>query len=147
MLFRSCHQNHIDETDVHEDSSENYLLEDIGKIKKVRKQLRGISKQDLYFSCDSCKCFDRIHTVNQMNLTRTMYKSNTETSYAKLEPINQFCARLKFFIDKHLGFKKGLVQDYLNLFILIDSEKKDDGDLFKITIQLLKMMCEQLKVA
>ena len=72
-----------------------------------------------------------------------MYKSNTETSYAKLETIDQFCAQLKFIIDNHCGIKKGLLQDYLTLFIFIDNEKKDDGDLFKVTIQLLKMMCEQ----
>ena len=88
-----------------------------------------------------------VYAANQMNLTRAMYKSNTETSYAKLEPIDQFCARLKFFIDKHRGFKKDLLHDYLNLFVFIDNKKKDDGDLFKVTIQLLKMMCEQSKVA
>ena len=38
---------YIDETDVHEDSSKIYLLEDIGKIKKVRKQPRGISRNKI----------------------------------------------------------------------------------------------------
>lgn len=174
---------YIDETYVHEDSSKIYLLEDIGKIKKVRKQLRGISRnkicilaatdEEMFFAeivCHGrpqrklnyqiCKRHIQegsqligdedtsiVYAANQMNLTRAMYKSNTETSYAKLEPIDQFCARLKFFIDKHRGFKKDLLHDYLNLFVFIDNKKKDDGDLFKVTIQLLKMMCEQSKVA
>ena len=49
------------------------------------------------------------------------------------------------FIDKHRGLKKELLQDYLNLFIFIDNEKKTDGDLYKVTIKLLKLMCEQAK--
>ena len=171
----------IDETYVHEDSSKIYLLEEIGKIKKVRKQPRGISRNKIciLIATDKANSFAEIvchgrpqripnynicrkhlktgshligdedssltYAANKMNLTRTMYKSNTEEAYRNLEPVDQLCARLKFFIDKHRGFKKELLQDYLNLFILIDNEKKTDGDLYKVTIKLLKLMCEQAK--
>ncbi|MBQ3461197.1 MAG: hypothetical protein IJH14_11055, partial [Solobacterium sp.] len=85
------------------------------------------------------------YAANKLSLTRTMYKSNTEEAYRNLEPVDPLCARLKFFMDKHRGFKKELLQDYLNLFIFINNEKKTDGDLYKVTIKLLKLMCEQTK--
>ena len=75
-----------------------------------------------------------------MNLTRTMYKSNTELAYDKLEPVDQLCNRLKFFINKHRGFKKERLQDYINLFIFIDNEKQINNDLYLVTNKLFKMM-------
>lgn len=169
---------YIDETYVHEDSSKIYLLEDIGKIKKVRKQPRGISRNKIcilmatdedksigYIVCHGRPqrklvyniCKDHLrknstiigdkdtsiaYTAEKMNLKRIMYKSNTYEAYENLEPVDQLCARFKFFIDKHRGFKKKFLQDYINLFIFIDNEKKIEKDLYKITIKLLKMMFE-----
>ncbi len=75
-----------------------------------------------------------------MKLKREMYKSNTEEAYEKLEPIDQLCSRFKFFIDKHRGFKKEKLQDYINLFIFIDNEKNEETNLSEITIKLMKMM-------
>ena len=74
-----------------------------------------------------------------------MYKSNTYEAYENLEPIDQLCARFKFFIDKHRGFKKKFLADYINLFIFIDNEKKIEKDLYKTTLKLLKMMFEYNK--
>ena len=80
-----------------------------------------------------------------MDLKRIMYKSNTYEAYENLEAIDQLCARFKFFIDKHRGFKKRFLVDYINLFIFIDNEKKIEKDLYKITLKLLKMMFEYNK--
>ena len=80
------------------------------------------------------------YTAKEMNLTRTMYKSNTELAYDKLEPVDQLCNRLKFFINKHRGFKKERLQDYINLFIFIDNEKQINNDLYLVTNKLFKMM-------
>ena len=63
------------------------------------------------------------YTASQMNLCRGMYKSNIEDAYEHLEPIDQLCSRYKFFLGKHKGFKKELLQDYTNLFIFMESKK------------------------
>ena len=80
------------------------------------------------------------YTASQMNLSREMYKSNTEEAYEHLEPIDQLCSRYKFFLGKHKGFKKDLLQDYTNLFIFMENEKNKTEDLFEITIKLMEMM-------
>lgn len=85
------------------------------------------------------------YTAKEMNLTRTQIKSGTQEAFDTLEPVDQLCARLKFFIDKHRGFKKEVLQDYLNLFIYIDNETKSQKDLYKVTVKLLKMMFEYRK--
>ena len=76
-----------------------------------------------------------------------MYKGGTETSYKELVPIDQLCNRFKFFINKHRGFKKDLLQDYINLFIFIDNENNKENDLYKVTMKLLKMMFEYNKTS
>lgn len=172
---------YIDETYVHEDSSKIYFLDDIGKIKKVKKQPRGISRNKIcillatdedksigYIVCHGRPqrkriyniCKDHLikqstvigdidnsitYTAEKMELKRIMYKSNTYEAYENLEPIDQLCARFKFFIDKHRGFKKKFLADYINLFIFIDNEKKIEKDLYKTTLKLLKMMFEYNK--
>lgn len=172
---------YIDETYVHEDSSKIYLLDEIGKIKKVRKRPRGISRNkicilvatDTEQSIGCIVCHGRpqrklvydicknhinnnstligdidnalVYTVEKLSLKRITYKSNTEEAYEALEPIDQLCARFKFFIDKHRGLKKEVLQDYINLFIFIDNEKKREKDLYKVTIKLLRMMFEYRK--
>lgn len=78
------------------------------------------------------------YTAKMMNLTRTVYKSNTQEAYDNLEPVDQLCDRIKFFIAKHRGFRKDLLQDYLNLVIFIDNEKSEDKDLYTVTEKLLK---------
>lgn len=167
---------YIDETYVHEDSSKIYVFEEIGKIKKVRKQPRGISRNKIciLMATDQSKSIGKVlcngrpqrklvynvcrthlkekttvigdidtsltYTANKMSLKRIMYKSNTYEAYENLEPIDQLCARFKFFIDKHRGFKKDVLQDYINLFIFIDNEKNIRKDLYKVTLKLMKMM-------
>lgn len=166
----------IDETYVHEDSSKIEYLQEIGKIKKVRKQPRGISRNKIciLIATDKKKSFAEIvghgrptrsmnyeickkhihegslligdedtsltYASKEMNLSRQMYKSETEEAFEKLEPIDQLCSRFKFFLDKHRGFKKDLLQDYINLFIFIENEKIQTNDLYEITIKLMKMM-------
>ena len=82
------------------------------------------------------------YTASKMNLSREMYKSNTEEAYEHLEPIDQLCSQYKFFLGKHKGFKKDFLQDYTNLFIFMESEKNKTEDLFEITIKLMEMMID-----
>lgn len=168
----------IDETYVHEDASKIEYKEEIGKIKKARKQPRGISRNKIciLIATDKKKSFALIvnngrpqrlknfeickkhimpgshligdedtsltYTANQLNLSREMYKSNTEEAYEHLEPIDQLCSRFKLFLAKHRGFKKELLQDYTNLFIFMENEKNKTEDLFEITIKLMEMMID-----
>lgn len=173
----------IDETYVHEDKSKIFYYEELGKIKKVKKQPRGISRNKIciLLATDKKNSFAEIegkgrphrdknysicqkhitegshligdedtsmtYTVECMKLKRTMYKGGTETSYKELVPIDQLCNRFKFFINKHRGFKKDLLQDYINLFIFIDNENNEENDLYKVTMKLLKMMFEYKKTS
>jgi transposase-like protein len=172
---------YIDETYIHVDESKTYRLEEEGKIKKVKKLPRGISRNmicilvatDTKVSFAEIVCLSRpqrlknynickkhilpnshlisdednslVYTINELNLTRTQIKSNTEEAYKTLEPVDKLCSRLKFFIDKHRGFKKDGLQDYLNLFIYIDNETHKENDLYKVTVKLLKMMFSYTK--
>lgn len=167
---------YIDETYVNEDKSKIFHFEEIGKIKKVKKLPRGISRNKICILVATDKensfaeivcngrpqriknyniCLKHImreshiigdednsltYTAKNLDLTRTMYKSNTELAYEKLEPVDQLCNRLKFFLNKHRGFKKDLLQDYLNLFIFIDNEKNKNNDLHLVTLKLLRML-------
>lgn len=172
---------YIDETYIHEDQSKIFLFDEIGKIKKVKKEPRGISRNKICIlvATDCKKSFAEIvchgrpqklknyeickrhivegatiigdedtsltFTANKMNLTRRMYKAYTYEAFEALEPIDQLCSRLKFFIDKHRGFKKEKLADYLNLFIFIDNENYSLGDLYLVTKKLLKMIFEYKK--
>lgn len=165
---------YVDETYVHVDKSKIYHTEEVGKIKKVKKLPRGISRNMICIlvATDSHRSIAKIlnegrpqrlnvfkqftphikegshiigdednaltYTANKLSLTRTMYKSNTQEAYDNLEPVDQLCDRIKFFIGKHRGFKKDLLQDYLNLVIFIDNEKSEDKDLYTVTEKLLK---------
>lgn len=123
------HTIYINETYVHEDKSKIFLLDEIGKVKKVKKQPRGIKyythcyRQNELFCRDSrtwmtneIKEFCRKHiisdshligdedtsltyTANEMKLERTMYKSNIDEAYKELEPIDKLCNQFKFFIN------------------------------------------------
>ncbi len=79
-------------------------------------------------------------TANELNLNRVMVKSNTEEAYNELEPIDQLCNRLKFFLNKHRGFLKDELENYLNLFIFIENERNKNPDLYIMTKTLLKML-------
>lgn len=81
-----------------------------------------------------------VYTANQLNLKRITYKSNTEEAYENLEPIDNLCGQLKHFLNKHRGFKKDILQDYINLFIFLENEKNIENDLYEVTIKLLKMI-------
>lgn len=167
---------YIDETYIHEDASKIEYKDEIGKVKKVKQQPRGISRNQIciLIATDEIHSFAEIvnhgrplrlnnykickkhikpnsliigdednsltYTANKLNLKREMYKSNTEEAYEKLKPIDEACSRLKLFLDKHRGFKKDILQDYLNLFIFIENEKAQEKDLYKVTIKLMKLM-------
>lgn len=88
-----------------------------------------------------------VYTANQLNLKRITYKSNTEEAYENLEPIDTLCGQLKLFLNKHRGFKKDILQDYINLFIFIENEKNIENDLYEVTIKLLKMIISSQKEA
>ena len=166
----------VDETYVHVDKGKIYYKEDIGKIRKVKKLPRGISRNMICImvATDTHRSIARIlntgrpqrlkvyeqlsphieegfhiigdedtavtYTSKKLGLTRTMYKSNTQEAYDNLEPVDQLCSRIKFFIDKHRGFKKDILQDYLNLAIFMDNEKSDEKDLYIVTEKLLKLI-------
>lgn len=167
---------YIDETYVHVDSSDIVYFEEVGKIKKVKKQPRGISRNKICillatdnthsFAEIVCKgrpqrlknlqiCSKHIErnstiigdedtsltlTANELDLNRVMIKSNTEEAYNELEPIDQLCNRLKFFLNKHRGFSKDELENYLNLFIFIENERNKNTDLYIMTKALLKML-------
>ncbi len=167
---------YIDETYVHEDKSKIYYLAEIGKIKKVRKEPRGISRNKIciLLATDGIQSFGEIvchgrpqrqlnylickkhiqeysnvfgdedtsltYTSNFMHWNRTQIKAYTEEAFEKLKPIDDLCNRFKFFINKHRGFKKELLQDYINLFMFIDNETYKEKDIYKTTIKLLKIM-------
>lgn len=174
---------YIDETFVHEDKSKIYYMEEIGKIKKVHKQPRGISRNKICIlvATDTHKSFAEIvchgrpqrainyeickrhimnnakvigdqdtsltYTSKNMNWDRTQVKSYTEESFKILKPIDELCGRLKFFLNKHRGFKKQLLQDYLNLFIFVDNEMHKEYNLYKVTMKLMKLIIEESKSA
>ena len=75
-----------------------------------------------------------------MGWNRTQIKAYTEEAFERLQPIDDVCNRFKFFINKHRGFKKDLLQDYINLFFFIDNEMRKENDIYKVTIKLLKRM-------
>lgn len=166
----------IDETYIHEDKSKIFYYEEIGKIKKVRKEPRGISRNKICIlvATDKNKSFGEIvchgrprreinyqickkHIQNNstvigdedtsltyasrlMGWNRTQIKAYTEEAFERLLPIDDVCNRFKFFINKHRGFKKDLLQDYINLFFFIDNEMHKENDIYKVTIKLLKRM-------
>lgn len=79
------------------------------------------------------------YAAKELNLKRILYKSNTELAYKKLKPVDQLCNRLKFFLNKHRGFKKDVLQDYINLFIFVDNHRKTKP-LYETTQKLLKLI-------
>lgn len=167
---------YIDETYIHVDKSKIKYLDEIGKIRKVPKMPRGLSKNKIciLLATDTRKSFAEVccfglpqkepnliickkHIKNnsliigdednsltlsahELDLKRIQYKSNTIEAYENLEPIDQLCNRLKFFIDKHRGFLQDYLPDYLNLFIFIDNMKSENIDLYKTTTKLLEIL-------
>lgn len=172
---------YIDETYVHEDKSKIFYFEEKGKIKKVNKQPRGISRNKICIlvATDGKKSFGEIvchgrpqreinyrickkhimeystligdedtsltYTAKLMNLKRKQVKSYTEESFRILEPVDQLCNRLKFFINKHRGFKKELLQDFINLFIFIDNEINENENIFIVTKKIVNTFVRRQK--
>ena len=167
---------YIDETYIHVDSSKIEYKDEIGKIKKVLKEPRGISRNKIciLIATDSKNSFAEIvgtgrpsriknyeickrhlksnslmigdmdtsltYAASLLNIKRKQYKSNTKEAYKILEPIDQLCNRFKFFINKHRGFLKEELQDYINLFIFIENEKYKYADLYLVTKRLLELL-------
>jgi transposase-like protein len=80
------------------------------------------------------------YAAKKLDLNRTTFKANTQEAYDNLKPIDELCKYFKFFIDKHRGFKKEALQDYINLFIFLHNEKINDAEPYKIAEKLLKML-------
>lgn len=80
------------------------------------------------------------YAAKLLKLSRTKYKSNTQEAYDNLKPIDQLCGSFKFFIDKHRGFKKDVLQDYINLFIFLQNEKLSGAKPYEIAMKILKML-------
>lgn len=81
------------------------------------------------------------YAAKELDLQRIMYKSKTQEAFDKLKPIDDFCKAFKFFIDKHRGFKKDVLQDYINLFIFLYNEKINGKAPYEISKKLLAMLC------
>ena len=118
----------------------NYIFDLYGTLIDIRTDESGDEFWDKV--ADIYKSYGATYTAKEMNLDRTMIKSNTYEAYETLAPIDQLCNRFKFFIDKHRGFKKDILQDYINLFIFIDNEMHNENDLYLVTIKLLKLILE-----
>ncbi len=80
------------------------------------------------------------YAAKELNLKREMYKSNTREAYEKLKPVDELCKAFKFFIDKHRGFKKEVLQDYINLFIFLYNEKMAGNPPYIISEKILKLL-------
>ena len=107
------------------------------RIKNYEICLKHIHKNSLMIGDEDTSL---TYTANNLQLTRKQYKSNTEEAYKELEPVDQLCKRLKFFLDKHRGFEKEFLQDYINLFIYIDNERFNNPDLYITTKKTLKKL-------
>ena len=57
------------------------------------------------------------YTTTQMGLIGEAYKSNSEEAYEHLEPIYLLYNRYESFLEKNKGFKKFILQDYINMFM------------------------------
>lgn len=57
------------------------------------------------------------YTTTQMGLIGEAYKSNSEEAYEHLEPIYLLYNRYESFLEKNKGFKKYILQDYINMFM------------------------------
>lgn len=172
---------YVDETYVNEDKSKIFYKEEIGNTKKVRKKLKGISRNKIgiLFGTNNKGCFAKIINhgfprkdknleickahikprsliigdednsltlaAKELNLNRIMYKSNTLEAYDNLEPIDNLIGDFKFFIDKHRGFTKKFLQDYINLFIYLKNMKAKSYSSHYIATELLKMMIKYEK--
>ena len=80
------------------------------------------------------------YAAKQLKLKRTRYKANTQEAYDNLKPIDQLCGSFKFFIDKHRGFKKRFLQDYINLFVFLQNEKLAKAKPHETVMKILKML-------
>lgn len=85
------------------------------------------------------------YAAKKLNLSRIQYKANTQEAYDNLEPIDELCGSFKFFLDKHRGFKKDVLQDYINLFIFLHNEKMAKNKPHDIAINMLKLLISYQK--
>lgn len=171
----------IDETYVDVNSRERVRLGEIGKVKKVPKKPRGISRNKLCVlaATDGGRCFAFVcgtgrprkeknksiclahiakgtvlvgdidnsmaEAAKALGSERIQYKSNTPEAYENLEPIDGVCDRFKLFVRKHRGFDKHRLQDWCNLFVFLDNEKRANPDLFEVTKRLMVMIIQTEK--
>ena len=81
--------------------------------------------------------------IDRLNLVDYTYKSKRRNgrydldNLKKLEPVNDECKNLNFFLDKHRGFKKeDSLQNYLNLYSFIVNHKNSDSNNYMVTYDL-----------
>ena len=113
-----------------------------GRARPHRKAIYKICKEHISSDAIFISDDDNSHmmTIRKMKLTHEIYHSDTPEAYEKLEPIDQYCSRLKKFLRKHMGLRTNNLDDYLNLFVFIDNMKGESPDLYKATKELLSML-------
>ena len=113
-----------------------------GRARPHRKDIYKICKEHISSDATFISDDDNSHvmTINKMKLKHEIYHSDTLEAYEKLEPIDQYCSRLKKFLRKHIGLRTNNLEDYLNLFAFIDNMNGESPDLYKATKVLLSML-------
>ena len=85
------------------------------------------------------------YLIKQLNLKSKAYnaaggKILKELAMKELQPINDECRKLKYFLSKHKGINKDNIQDYLNLYAFITNCKMKDENLYFTSNLLLKLL-------
>ena len=90
---------------------------------------------------------EHVHNVliKELNLKSRAYnaaggKTLKELAMKELQPINDECRKLKYFLSKHKGIDKDNIQDYLNLYSFITNCKMKDENLYFASNLLLKLL-------
>ena len=82
--------------------------------------------------------------IRELELTSHAYKASgrktKQASMKELQPINDECRKLKYFLSKHKGINKDNIQDYLNLYSFITNCKMKDENLYFASNLLLKLL-------
>ena len=90
---------------------------------------------------------EHVHNIliKKLNLKSKAYnaaggKALKKLAMKELQPINDECRKLKYFLSKHKGIDKDNIQDYLNLYAFITNCKMKDENLYFASNLLLKLL-------
>ena len=83
-----------------------------------------------------------VETLHLKSLTYNAAGGKTlkEIALKELQPINEECRTIKYFLSKHKGIDKDNLQDYLNLYSFIRNCKMRDENLYFASNLLLKLL-------